>query len=262
MRPTLFEIGPLSVPAFFLMIMVASLVTTFYGYWLAKKEKADPVVILDFGIIAIIASVIGSRVFHILIENPSYYLENPIRVFYFWQGGFVSIGAFVFTIISWIVYLRIRKLDAWRYFDIAAAVIPAAIFFVRIGCLCAGCCYGKPTDFFLHLTFTNPNSAAGYHHPGVPLHPTQIYLMLNALMMGILLFLVYRYRKFKGQVLALFFMYYGVSRFLLEFLRGDEDRGLFFGKILSTGQIAMIVSFCFGLILYIVMMKKSKSKTK
>lgn len=262
MRPILFQIGPVSVPAFFLMIMVASLAATFYGYWLAKREKANPVVILDFGIIAIIASVIGSRVFHILIENPSYYLENPLRVFYFWQGGFVSIGAFFFTIVSWIVYLRIRKLDIWQYFDIAATVIPVAIFFVRIGCLCAGCCYGKPTGFFLSITFNNPNSAAGYYHPGVALHPTQIYNMINAIIMGVILYLLYRHRQFKGQILAVFFMYYGVTRFFIEFLRGDEDRGLFFGDILSTGQIAMIVSMCIGIILYVALMRKSRTKVR
>jgi len=256
MRPILFHFGTIGVPAFFLMIMVGILSATFYGYWLAKREGADPVVILDFGIISIIASVIGARVFHILVENPSYYWEKPIRIFYFWQGGFVSIGAFVFVIAAMIIYLHIRRLDAWRYLDIAAVILPVAIFFVRLGCLLAGCCYGKPTDFFIHLIFTDKSSAAGIYHPGVSLHATQPYFMLNALIMGVLLFLVYRYRKFRGQALSVFFIYYGVSRFFIEFLRGDEDRGLFFGGRLSTGQIAMIVSFCAGVVIYILQRKK------
>jgi phosphatidylglycerol:prolipoprotein diacylglycerol transferase len=262
MRPILFSVGPVSVPAFFLMIMIATLAATFYGCWLAKKEGADPVVILDFGIIAIIASVIGSRVFHILIENPSYYFENPLRVFYFWQGGFVSIGAYVFTIVSWVFYLKVKRLEGWRYFDIAAVMVPVAIFFVRIGCLCAGCCYGKPTNFFIHLIFKNPASAAGSHHLGVPLHATQLYFMINALVMGVLLYIVYRYKKFHGQVLAVFLMYYGISRFFIEFLRGDEDRGLFFGKILSTGQIAMIFAFAAGAAIYLMQYMKSKKELK
>lgn len=260
MRPILFSAGPVSVPAFFLMIMIATLAATFYGYWLAKREKADPVVILDFGIIAIVASVIGSRVFHIVIEYPSYYLENPLRVFYFWQGGFVSIGAYVFAIASWFAYLKIRHLEGWRYFDISAAMAPVAIFFVRIGCLCAGCCYGKPTDFFFHLVFKNPASAAGAHHLGVPLHATQIYFMINAVVMAVLLYFVYRYKKFHGQVAAVFLMYYGVTRFLIEFLRGDEDRGLFFGKAISTGQIAMICAFVTGAVIYSILYLKSRKK--
>lgn len=260
MRPILFSVGPVSIPAFFLMIMIATLAATFYGYWLAKKEKADPVAILDLGIIAIIASVIGSRIFHIVIENPSYYLENPLRVFYFWQGGFVSIGAYAFAIAGWFIYLKIRRLEGWRYFDISAAMVPVAIFFVRIGCLCAGCCYGKPTDFFFHLVFKNPASAAGAGHPGEALHATQIYFMINAVIMGILLYLVYRYKKFHGQVVAVFLMYYGVTRFFIEFLRGDEDRGLFFGKALSTGQIAMICAFVSGVIIYSTLALRSRKK--
>lgn len=256
MRPILFHIGSAGVPAFFLMIMVATLTATFYGYWLAKREGADPVVILDFGIISILASVVGSRVFHILIENPSYYWEKPIRIFYFWQGGFVSIGAFVFVAAAMLIYLRVRKLETMRYLDIAAVMVPVAIFFVRLGCLLAGCCYGKPTNCPIHLTFTNPGSAAGYYYPNIALHATQPYFMINAVVMGILVYLVYRHRQFKGQVLAVFLMYEGVSRFFLEFLRGDVDRGLFFGGRLATGQIAMIFSFCAGVIVYLLMRKK------
>ena len=258
MRPILFHLGPVGVPAFFLMIMIGTLAATFYGYRLAKRENADPVVMLDFGIIGIICAVIGSRIFHILIENPAYYLENPLRVFYFWQGGFVSIGAFVFSIAGVLIYLHVRKLEMLRYLDITAAEIPIVIFFVRLGCLCAGCCYGKPTDFFIHLIFRKTSSAAGYYHPNIALHATQPYFMLNALVMLVLLNLVYKYRQFKGQVFAVFFIYYGVSRFLLEFLRGDEDRGLFFGKLLSTGQIAMIASFIFGIVLYSVLWRKNR----
>ncbi len=258
MRPILFSIGSVGVPAFFLMIMLGALATTFYAYKLAKREGADPVVMLDFGIIGIIASVIGSRIFHILIENPSYYWEKPIRVFYFWQGGFVSIGAFVFTIAGLLIYLRVRKLDTFRYLDIITTAIPAMIFFVRIGCLCAGCCFGKPTDFFIHLIFNDTGSTAGYYHPGVALHATQPYFMANALVMGAVLYFVYKHRQFVGQVVAVFFMYEGVSRFFLEFLRGDEDRGIWFGGVLSTGQIAMIASFCTGAVIYILQRRKSK----
>lgn len=262
MRPMLFHLGPVGVPAFFLMIMIGTLAATFYGYRLAKREGADPVVMLDFGIVGIICSVIGSRIFHIFIENPAYYWENPLRVLYFWQGGFVSIGAYVFAIAGVLAYLHVRGLDKLRYMDIVAAEIPIVIFFVRIGCLCAGCCYGKPTDFFIHLIFNNPGSAAGHYHPGVALHATQPYFMLNALVMFVVLNLVYRYKRFKGQVFASFFIYYGVSRFILEFLRGDEDRGLFFAKTLSTGQIAMIVSFVFGVTLYYVLWKRHKKTEK
>ena len=254
MKPFLFHIGTLGVPAFFFMIMIGSLAGTFYAYHRAKRERGiDPVVMLDFGIIAIIASVIGSRIVHILVENPSYYWEDPIRVFYFWQGGFVSLGAIIFSFIGLLIYLRIRKLPPWRYMDLIMLGVPITMFFVRLGCLCAGCCYGKPTDFFLHLTFTDPAGAAGALHPGTPLLPSQPLFMLNAVVMFFVLQLVYKYRHYYGQVLATFFLYYGVSRFFVEFTRGDEDRGLWFNHTLSSGQIAMVLFFLTGLVLHFVL---------
>lgn len=251
MRPFLFHIGSIGVPAFFFMIMVAALSATFYGYHLIKKEKVlDPVVMLDFGIVGIIASVIGSRIIHILVENPAYYWEKPIRVFYFWQGGFVSLGAFLFSITACIVYLRIRKLPTWPYMDILARIAPILIFFVRLGCLCAGCCYGKPTHSFFHLTFTNPESAAGSVYPGMPLIPSQIVNMANAVLMYFVLWAVYRYRRYNGQVFVAFLLYYGVTRFCIEFLRGDVDRGIWFNGAVSSGQVAMIGTFILGIILH------------
>jgi phosphatidylglycerol---prolipoprotein diacylglyceryl transferase len=251
-RPFLFHIGSMGVPSFFLMIMIGALAGTFFAAHVAKRERADPVAMLDFGIIAIIASVIGSRLFHVFVENPAYYWEKPIRVLYFWQGGFVSIGAFIASVIGWLIYVWKRKLDPWRYFDIVTTGVPIIIFFVRLGCLLVGCCYGKPTDFFFHLVFNDPNSTAGYFHLGEKLHATQPYFMANALVMWVVVLLVYRSRWFYGQVLAAFLMYEGVSRFFLEFLRGDEDRGVWFNGMLSTGQIAMMLFFAAGLAIWIL----------
>ena len=234
------------MPAFFVMIVTGALLATFFGSYLAKREGSDPIAILDCGIIAVIAAVLGSRLFHILVESPVYYWKHPLRVFYFWQGGFVSIGAYIASISACIIYLWKRRLNVWRYMDLLALSVPIVIFFTRVGCLLVGCCYGKTTDFFIHLVFNNPDSTAGYQYLGVPLHATQIYNMANALVMWGVLLLVYRYRKFYGQIMASFFMYYAVTRFFIEFLRGDEDRGLWFDGALSTGQIAMIFTFITG----------------
>lgn len=238
--------------------MLGSLATTFFISHVAKKENADPIAMLDFGIIGIIASVIGARLFHIIVENPQYYLERPIRMFYFWEGGFVSIGAFLATAIGWTIYMKKRKLEPWRYMDIATTGVPIIIFFVRAGCLLVGCCYGRVTDFFIHLVFNNPDSVAGYFHRGEWLHATQPYFMLNALIMWPVLLFVYKHKKFHGQVLASFMLYYGVTRFFIEYLRGDADRGIWFEGLLSTGQIVMIFTFAAGALLWLLLRNRTR----
>ena len=84
--------------------------------------------------------------------------------------------------------------------------------------------------------------------------------MVNALIMWGVMLLVYRRRKFYGQVVVAFLIYYGVTRFLLEFFRGDADRGMWFGQTISTGQIAMIVSIIAGLVLWFFLRKRTRIK--
>jgi len=239
--------------------MVAALFATWVAIRFAKREGLSEVTILDLAITAIIASMIGARLFHVFVEAPGYYWEKPVRVFYFWQGGFVSLGAFIATIGSWYVYLRAKKLNIAQYFDITANTAPVIIFFVRVGCFLNGCCYGKPTDGWPHVTYTNPASTAclmKYCH--IPLHPTQAYFMLNAVAMFFVLLLARKWRKFYGEVGAVFLMYYGFSRFFIEFLRGDEDRGVYFGGAISTGQIVMILFFAAGLVMWRVCKKRGQ----
>ncbi|PIR20936.1 MAG: hypothetical protein COV45_03480 [Deltaproteobacteria bacterium CG11_big_fil_rev_8_21_14_0_20_47_16] len=261
MMPILFKgwfssLGIAGVPAFFFMIMVATLVATYFAVRFARQDGRSEVVVLDMAIIAVVASMLGARIFHVLVEAPDYYGIWPwdpslfVRVFYFWQGGFVSLGAFIATIGGWILYFKWRKQPMLPYLDIMARVVPFILFFVRLGCLLAGCCYGRPTDFFIHLTFTDPNSTAYHFYPNIPLHASQIYFQISAIVLFFFMQWRHRYQTFHGQMVAIFLMYYGLSRFLIEFLRGDEDRGMYFNGLVSTGQVVMIGFFVAGVLVY------------
>src|SRR5262245_41922333 len=251
MFPFLIRQGDIVIATFPAMLMLASLAATLYGYFRAPSKGLSQAVVLDLGIIGTVAALVGGRLFHVIFENPSKYWENPSLIFHVWGGGFVSYGAVAFMGLSWYIYLKIRGLNLWKYTDLAVFAAPIIIFFVRIGCLGAGCCYGKPTNFFIHLTFTNPFSDAGRDFPGVPLHATQIYdLLVNGVFLFICLSVIDAKKKFDGQVTASFFILYGILRGLVEILRGDTDRGVYFGGILSTAQIFGIFSVLFGLTLY------------
>ncbi|MBI4367628.1 MAG: prolipoprotein diacylglyceryl transferase, partial [Deltaproteobacteria bacterium] len=205
MRPILFYIGETPVPAFFPSIMVGALLMTWVAYRLAARRGLSQVAILDMGIIGIVGGIVGARVFHILVEFPGYYWDDParvwlfqhlasfslravpvdfldLRIFKFWQGGFVSLGAYIAAVLGWLVYFWRRRLPVLPYFDIAGVTCPIVDFFVRLGCLLIGCCYGKPTDFFVHLTFRNPGSTAYHFFPNLPLHATQPYFMAGAVL--------------------------------------------------------------------------------
>lgn len=250
MFPFLVKQGDFVIPAFSFMLMVASLVATFYAYYRAPKKGLSQVVVLDLGIIGTVAGIVGSRLFHILVEEPHYYWNNPTHVYQIWRGGFVSYGAIILIGLSWYVYLKKKKLPVWDYLDLYALSFPLVVFCVRVGCLGAGCCYGKPTDFFIHLVFTNPASDAGHKFYGVPLHAFQVYAMINALFLFVLMHLIAKRQTFRGQLVWSFVMLYGFTRGMLEFLRGDAERGVYFHGAISTAQIMGIIGIILGATLY------------
>lgn len=250
MRPFLFSIGSIQIPSFFFFIMVAALASTFYAVWVGKRNGLNPTVILDMGIIGMLSGVIGSRVFHILVEAPGYYWEKPLRVFEFWRGGFVSWGGFFAIGISLWVYFRRKKIPILPYLDVLAVAGPIIKFCIRVACLLVGCCYGKPTDLPWAITFTNPLSTAYYYYPDTPLHPSQVYSMIHAALLFVLINWVYRRRSFPGQTIAVMVMGWSLPRALIEFFRGDIDRGVYWGGTVSTGQIVGALTFLFGIVLY------------
>lgn len=260
MFPFIIKIGEFTVPSFFFMVMVGVLALTFYLYFRAPKLGFSQLIVLDCGIVGAISGILGARIFHILFEHFPYYAEDPIRVFYFWQGGFVSFGAFIGGATAVLLYLKWRKVNILEYADFIAAGLPLLVIFIRIGCLGAGCCFGKPTDFFFHLTFTDVHSDAGSRFNGVHLHATQIYNMLNGLFLLILLNWRAKYKKFSGEIVLLFFMLYPIGRGLVEFLRGDTDRGVYFDGTVSTGQIVGLIFISLASALYVYLIKRA-SKT-
>ena len=256
MRPILFRIGEFTFPSYTLMIMIGILMATYFAVRICKSRGLPVIYALDMAILGILAGFAGARIGHILVEGggpsyPHYYSENWLRIFYVWQGGFVSWSGYLAICLSWYFYLRWRKQPIWAYFDAAALVLPIGDFWGRAGCLLTGCCFGKPTDFFIHLTFSNPASTAYFFYPNTPLHATQIYLMLNGLFIAAVLWIFSkRWWRFQGQLFAVGWGLYAVMRFLLEFLRGDVDRGVYFNGAISSGQIAMIVYFLVAAVLY------------
>lgn len=117
--------------------------------------------------------------------------------------------------------------------------------FGRIGCFLAGCCYGKETESAIGVIFKNSPFAPN----GIKLIPTQL---ISSLLLFILTFVLVRYadktwrRPFK--VAGLYMILYSIGRFIIEFFRGDEERGNI--GFLSTSQFISIFILIGGIILF------------
>ena len=128
----------------------------------------------------------------------------------------------------------------WTTCDVFAPGIALGHVVGRFGCLFAGCCYGKPTTHALGHHVHRPFAAANVGTPlGVPLHPTQLYEAgAEFLILMVLLVTERKGRPFAGRTFWLYMLLYAVSRFIIEFYRGDE-RGTV--GMFSTSQFISIV---------------------
>jgi phosphatidylglycerol---prolipoprotein diacylglyceryl transferase len=106
------------------------------------------------------------------------------------------------------------------------------------------------------VTFTDHEAASIGGAPlGVPLHPVQIYESLACFILFFYLMRLARRKKFEGEVILAYTIFYAMIRFVLEFFRGDADRGFLFGGFLSTSQFIAMVAIIICIPLYV---KKSK----
>ena len=124
----------------------------------------------------------------------------------------------------------------------------------------AGCCYGRPTDVSWAITFTDPLAAQNVGTPlGIPLHPTQLYdAGAELIILGLLLFTERKAKPFAGRTFWLYLLLYAISRFIIEFYRGDPNRGTVFGA-LSTSQFVSLLLIPGSLLMLAYLRKRGQA---
>lgn len=223
MHPILFKIGPLEVYTYGAFLAVAFVVGMFLATRAAEREGLDPQFIADLGIVVILSSIVGARLFYILFYDLRHTLENPSELLRLRQTGLVFYGGFVGAIAASIIYTRIKRISLPLVMDIAAPSLAAGQAIGRIGCLMSGCCFGKPTWVPWAIDLPNLQHAR---------HPTQIYESLATFAIFVMLMLFRKRKTNHGQVAWLYAVLYAAARFVIEFFRGDNPP-VFMGLTIS-----------------------------
>lgn len=187
-------------------------------------------------LIVVFGSMVGARLFHVFFEEWPYYAADPMRILRVWEGGYTFFGGLLIGLSAMIGYCRYRRISFLQFADLGTPGTLLGLGLGRVGCFAAGCCWGKPTSCPLGVTFTNPEAFTNLK--GIPLHPTQLYEAFGALVLAAIADRVFRHRRYAGQVLRTGLIGYGVLRFTIEMLRGDEYRG-FLGPFSYSQWIAL-----------------------
>jgi len=255
--PLPFGLPALKVAAYGFMLALSAMLGIFIAARRAKKSGENPAYVLDLALVVIVSGIIGARLFYILFEmRLSEVIDNPLTIVAFHQGGLVFYGALALGIPAGIYYLRRKQLNLWKFADIAVPSIALGIAFTRIGCFLNGCCFGKPAPAGFPCAVTFPVDSIPHIHYGgsFPLLPTQIISSLNALILFVVLSLIFSRRKFDGQVFWIFGALYSITRFLIEFLRGDNP---YLFDIITPSQLLSLVLLPLSIYMLIRLKKAS-----
>lgn len=237
MSPILFKIGSIPIWAYGASLTVAFIFGAWFGAKRARRVGMDGDHVWNVATWGFVAAILGARLVHVVWENPAL-MKHPGQWLSIWQGGLVFYGGFIAAVLSSIIYCRVKKLSFLQMGDILAPVIALGHGFVRLGCFFNGCCFGKPVAWGVTFPVLGDKT---------PRHPTQLY---EAAAGVILFFALQEWEKRKqpprGEVLFLYLGLYGLTRFLIEFVRADDRGSSILG--LSISQTIGLSALLIGVI--------------
>lgn len=268
------EWGPFTLHSYGALIALSFALCLWVGIRLGRQEAIPATTIFDAAFWSLLAGIVGSRLLFSVIHARDYWnacfspeLPNPLNnglplsapncwaAVNPWGGGLVWYGGLIGALLAGWLYLRLKKLPVAAMLDIGLGAAPLGHAVGRLGCLMAGCCWGRPTDAWVGLRF--PDTALPYvghavnanGFPPLPLHPTQLYEAVGELAIFWALLILRRYRRFHGQVALGFLILYPLLRATVEFFRGDAARGLLVSwtQTVSVGGQTVVVSVGFSI---------------
>jgi len=241
-NPFAVELGPIQVTWYGLMYVFGFTISYLIVRYRVKKK--------DFGIslgevedlyfYVILGLMLGARLGYVLFYDLKMFLSNPIEIFYFWHGGMSFHGGLIGVLTVGIFFCWKRKISFWKLSDLFIVTAPIGLALGRTGNFINGELYGRVTDVPWGMIFPKGGS--------LPRHPSQLY---ESVLEGVVLFIVLWMLKDRkhpdGYLLAIFFFWYGIFRFLVEFFREPDIQVGFVLGPFSMGQLLSVFMIVIGI---------------
>jgi len=245
--PVFLRIGPVQLRWYGLMYMLSFIISYFVLKRFAKYRKLNLSTddLYDLLFYLIIGVMVGGRLGYVLFYDLPSYLRDPLSVFAIWQGGMSFHGGFIGVIIAAWFACRRKGWNFWEIADLVCVAVPIGLGLGRIGNFINGELYGRVTSVAWAMVF--PDGGPD------PRHPSQLY---EAFLEGLVLFLILRwiYKKnlYRGTVFWALVGFYGLFRFLVEFVREpDSQIGFDLGPF-TRGQLLTFPMLVIGMTLMII----------
>ena len=232
--PQGFNIGPLTIRFYAIIIIAGAILGSWLAGRLAKRAGRDPEIILDILPWLLIGGIVGARLWHVFTPSASNqamgittenYLRNPIEILKVWKGGLGIPGGVIGGALTLIIYCKARKLNFLEWADYIAPGLLIGQAIGRWGNFVNQEVYGGPSNLPWAITIDPPYRMSGFEQVA-KYHPLFLYeSLLNFLAAGLLLLINRKWRKklFTGDLFLIYLVLYPTIRFLLEFLRLDPS---------------------------------------
>jgi len=243
MLPKLFTIGNFFLPTYGVLVALGFLLGLWITVRLARRAGLPEDKISSLVIYCALAGLAGAKLFMFFFDWRIFWTDpheifslSTLRAAGVYQGGFLV------ALIVAILYIRRTGLPLLETCDIFSPGIAIAHAIGRMGCLAAGCCWGRETHVPWAITFRNPDAHDMSGTPLlVPLQPTQIYESIANVL--IFAFLYWRIRKthVAGEIFGWYLILYSMARFIIEFYRVHEQGtygGLSLTQWIAIGTLA------------------------
>ncbi len=261
MHPILFEIGGFPVYTYGVLLAAAYLLGLQFALMRARTRGLDPNRAMDLGIWVIVSALVGAKALLLIVDFDTF-RSRPAELWTLLRSGGVFYGGLIAAVVVALWYLWRHRMPVWTVTDVFAPGIALGHVIGRMGCLFAGCCFGRRTDVPWAITFSHPAAAEFVGTPlHTGLHPTQLYEAgAELLILGFLLLLERRGRAFPGRTFWSYMLFYGISRFVIEFYRGDA-RGMI-GQWSTSQFVSMFIVPLSILMLVVLSRRPDPSTTK
>lgn len=265
MHPILFRVFGVPISPYGILIACGLLVGIFIARRRARRVGIPEDAVLDVIFWGVILGFVGARV-AFLVVSWEHFVRAPLAMI-FSREGFVFMGGLITAIPVVLLFTRRWGVRFGAMADVLAPPLALAHAFGRTGCFFAGCCYGSVTSVPWAVRFPRHVDPSGQligspalvdqasaglcpwdATHSLPVHPTQLYdVVIQLALFGFLTWYTTR-RRFHGQVFLAYLWLYPATRILLEFFRGDIERGVFF-DLFSTSQILSALTLVAALVL-------------
>ncbi|WP_303721257.1 prolipoprotein diacylglyceryl transferase [Malonomonas rubra] len=238
--PVIFRIGPLAIRWYGMMYLlgfiggyfVMSHIARMRKFPITKEQISD---LLFYGVIGVVA---GGRIGYTLFYNPEYYISRPWEIFYVWEGGMSFHGGLLGVFAVLLYFCRKYKFSLLMMGDLVVAAAPIGLCFGRLGNFINGELWGRSTDLPWGMVFPGAGSE--------PRHPSQLYEAgLEGVLLFVIIYSLHRLKVRSGIACFSFLFFYGLFRFMVEFVRQPDAHlgflwgGATMGQLLSLPMILL-----------------------